>query len=61
MDRHADPANDRETERQPRRWGGWLPGLGVLFLLIAALAISAQGYYARNQEVAETAKELRDF
>ena len=61
VDRHADPANDRETERQPRRWGGWLLGLGVLFLLIGALAFGAQGYYARNQEVAATAEQLRDF
>ena len=61
VDRHADPANDRETARQPRRRGGWLLGLGMLFLLIGALAIGAQGYYARNQEVAATVEQLRDF
>jgi RND family efflux transporter MFP subunit len=60
-DRHADPANDREAERKPRRWGGWLLGLGVLFLLTAALAFGAQGYYARSREVAATAAQLRDF
>ena len=61
MDRNAGPANAREAEREPRRWGGWLLGLGVLFLLIAALAYGAEGYYARNQEVAAAAEQLRDF
>jgi RND family efflux transporter MFP subunit len=60
-DQHADPAKVHKTKREPRRWAGWLLGLGVLFLLTAALAFGAQGYYARNQEVAETAEQLRDF
>jgi len=61
VDRHADPANEHETERKPRRWGGWALGLGVLVLLTAALAFGAQGYYARSREVAATAAQLRDF
>jgi RND family efflux transporter MFP subunit len=61
VDRHADPANVGKTERGPRRWGGWLLGFGVLFLLTAALAFGAQGYYSRNQQVEETAEQLRDF
>ena len=61
MDRNAGPANAHEAESEPRRWGGWLLGLGVLFLLIAALAYGAEGYYARNQEVAAAAEQLRDF
>ena len=51
----------RETERRPRRWGGWALGLGVLVLLTTALAFGAQGYYARAREVAATAAQLRDF
>ena len=60
-DRPIDPANNRETERRPRRWAGWVLGLGVLFLLTTALAFGAQGYYARGREVAATAEQLRDY
>jgi len=60
-DRPTDPANNRETAGKPRRWGGWVLGLGALFLLTSALAYGAQGYYARNREVAATAQQLRDF
>jgi RND family efflux transporter MFP subunit len=60
-DRPTDPAIGHETERRPRRLGGWLLGLGALFLVTTAVAFGAQGYYSRSREVVATAEQLRDF
>lgn len=61
LERPAEPPAETRTVKKRRRWGGWVLGLAVLFLLMSALAYGAQNYYARYQQVRTTAEQLRDF
>ena len=61
LDQPAAPAKDRGAEGAQRRRGGWLLGLGVLFVLFTAFAFGAEGHYSRDRQVAATAEQLREF
>lgn len=61
LDQDDDTVMDDAMKRPPRRGGGRLLALGALALLMTGLAYGAQGYYSRNQELAASAKQARDF
>ena len=61
LDQDDDTVVDDAMKRPPRRGGGRLLALGALALLMTGLAYGAQGYYSRNQELAASAKQARDF
>jgi RND family efflux transporter MFP subunit len=70
-DRLLAPVTDRdiETEKEPpkqregkpRRRGGRLLGVGVVFGLLGALAFGAWGHYAQYSEVAATSRQHSDL
>jgi RND family efflux transporter MFP subunit len=67
-DRQDSPAIDLDIEkpvkhspRARRQWGGRLFALGGFLLLTGGLSLGAWGYYSRQQQVAATARQERDF
>lgn len=61
------PSPDRGTEQRqtgmprPRGAARWLPGLGVLFVVLAALGFGVWRHLEQNQQVAQTAQQQADF
>jgi RND family efflux transporter MFP subunit len=70
-DRPFTPVTGRDTEieksppkepvHKPRRRGGRLLGLGVVIVLLGALAFGAWGHYSQYSEVAATAQQHNDL
>src|ERR1700674_4239240 len=52
-------AAPRRTDR--RRWAGRLPVLGVVLLLVTALAFGAWSHYEQHRQVIATAEQSRDL
>ncbi|MEH2563738.1 efflux RND transporter periplasmic adaptor subunit [Bradyrhizobium sp. AZCC 2289] len=44
-----------------RRWTGWLPVLGLVLLLVTALAFGAWNHYEQHRQVIATAEQSRDL
>jgi RND family efflux transporter MFP subunit len=67
-DRRDKSAVDRNIKKTPkrfsqvrRRWGSRLFAVGGFLLLTGGLALGALGHYARQREVAATARQERDL
>jgi RND family efflux transporter MFP subunit len=68
FDRQPGPPREHPIQTPPEerphdrlQWGGWLLGLGVLFVLSGALALGGWRSYAQQRQALVTSQQQRDF